>query len=97
MATSIAYVTLGNVQGHDGSNDAPPEDVVQTGVWLTATYVTVTPSNKTGISGSVTVPFNYGDETAEILEAVTALVLDAVAKKADIAPPRVRIVGQGET
>jgi hypothetical protein len=95
MAASIAYVTLGSVQGHPGSMDAPEEGVVYTGVWINACYVIVSPSNKTGVSGSVLVPFNYADDYQGIIEAVQSLVTSAVKKKTGVAP-RVRIIGQEE-
>ena len=98
MATSIAYVTLGNVQGHPGGNDVAPEDIQQKGVWLNACYVTVSPGNNTGLSGSVVVPFNYGDDMQAVLEAVAELVIEAVEKETNVAP-RVRILASvgGET
>jgi hypothetical protein len=91
MANSIAYVTLGSVQGHPGGNDTAPEDVQQKGVWVNACYVTVSPGNNTGLSGSVVVPFNYGDDMDAVLEAITALVIEAVEKETKVAP-RVRIL-----
>jgi hypothetical protein len=96
MANPIAYVVLGSLQGHPGGSDSAPEDEVMVGVFINATFVTVSPGNKTGISGSVVVPFNYGDSYEQICESVTALVVDAVQSQTKV-PPRVRIIGHEQT
>jgi hypothetical protein len=95
MSRSMAYVTFGPVQGHPGGNDAPPEGIDLTGVFLNVGYVTVSPSNKTGISGSLVIPFNFGDDCAAVFEAVKTLVAADVKAKTGT-EPKVHILGQEE-
>jgi hypothetical protein len=92
VATYIAYVVLTGVLTQEEAG-AGLSEVPTTGVWAEASYATISPSNKSGVMGTVRAPFNYNDDDDAIFAAVETLVADAVKKETGTAP-RVRFIGR---